>query len=83
MMRWWWFGPAVTNVELEREMRLMKAGGIGGFGVQPVYPIALDQQNLTLLSDDYINALRFTARMARELGRATTPKATDRTPLRG
>ena len=24
MMRWWWFGPAVTKPELEREMRLMK-----------------------------------------------------------
>jgi hypothetical protein len=26
MMRWWWFGPAVTTPELEREMRLMKEG---------------------------------------------------------
>jgi hypothetical protein len=31
MMRWWWFGPAVTKPELEREMRLMKEGGIGSF----------------------------------------------------
>ncbi len=42
MMRWWWFGPAVTKAELEHEMRLMKEGGIGGFEVQPVYPVALD-----------------------------------------
>ena len=42
MMRWWWFGPAVTKTGLEREMRLMKEGGIGGFEVQPVYPLALD-----------------------------------------
>ena len=41
-MRWWWFGSAVTKPELEREMRMMKAGGIGGFEVQPVYPLALD-----------------------------------------
>src|SRR5262249_20241136 len=68
MMRWWWFGPAVTNAELEREMRLMKEGGIGGFEVQPVYPVALDQQNLTFLSDEFISALRFTSRTARELG---------------
>src|SRR5947207_15693322 len=38
MMRWWWFGPSVTKTELEREMRLMKAGGIGGFEVQATYP---------------------------------------------
>src|SRR5260370_27743304 len=40
MMRSWWFGPAVTKPELAREMRLMKAGGIGGFEVQPVYPLS-------------------------------------------
>ena len=38
MMRWWWFGPAVAKPELERELRAMKAGGIGGVEVQPVYP---------------------------------------------
>src|SRR5215469_1874491 len=38
MMRWWWFGPGVNKAELEKEMRMMKAGGIGGFEVQPVYP---------------------------------------------
>ena len=73
MMRWWWFGPAVTKPELEREMRAMKAGGIGGFEVQPVYPLALDDEgagirNLPYLSDDFIDALRFTARTARDLG---------------
>jgi hypothetical protein len=73
MMRWWWFGPAVSKSELEREMRLMKEGGIGGFEVQPVYPLALDDpaggiRNLSFLSDDFIEALRFTSEKARELG---------------
>src|SRR5882724_8540663 len=73
MMRWWWFGPAVTKPELEREMRLMKEGGIGGFEVQPVYPLTLDDpaagiKNLSFLSDDFIEALRFTSEKARELG---------------
>lgn len=31
MMRWWWFGPAVTKPELQRELEQMKAEGIGGF----------------------------------------------------
>lgn len=39
MMRWWWFGSAVTKPELERELRVMKAAGIGGVEVQPVYPV--------------------------------------------
>ena len=73
MMRWWWFGPAVTKSELEREMRLMKEGGIGGFEVQPVYPLLPDNptagiKNLPYLSDEFIDALRFTSAKARELG---------------
>jgi hypothetical protein len=73
MMRWWWFGPAVTNAELEREMKLMKEGGIGGFEVQPVYPVALDDpaagiRNVPYLSDEFLESLRFTADKAHELG---------------
>src|SRR5260370_465887 len=73
MMRWWWFGPAVTKPELEREMRLMKDGGIGGFEVQPVYPLSPDDptlgiKNLPYLSDEFIDALRFVSAKARELG---------------
>lgn len=73
MMRWWWFGPAVTHAGLEREMRQMREGGIGGFEVQPVYPVALDDaakgiRNLHYLSDEFLEALRYTAEKARELG---------------
>ena len=73
MMRWWWFGPAVTKPELEREMRLMKEGGVGGFEVQPVYPLMLDDEaagikTLPFLSDEFLEALRFTSEKARELG---------------
>jgi len=72
MMRWWWFGPAVTKPQLEREMRHMKDAGIGGFEVQPVYPLALDDpargiRNLTYLSPEFLDALRFTAERARSL----------------
>jgi len=73
MMRWWWFGPAVSEVELESEMRAMKAAGIGGFEVQPVYPLALDDpsrrfQNHPYLSDAFLHALSFASAKARELG---------------
>src|SRR5262245_42004802 len=73
MMRWWWFGPAVSKPELEREMRLMKEGGIGGFEIQPVYPLVLDNQQggiktLPFLSYEFLDALKFTNDKARELG---------------
>jgi hypothetical protein len=73
MVRWWWFGPAVTKPELEREMNFMKEGGIGGFDVVPTYPLALDGtlpgvKNLKLMSPEHLEALRFTAEKAKELG---------------
>jgi hypothetical protein len=73
MVRWWWFGPSVTKPELEREMRAMKEGGIGGFEVQPTYPLELDDpargfHNFPYLSDEFLEALRFTGEKAKELG---------------
>src|SRR5438477_595441 len=72
MMRWWWFGPAVQKSELEREMKMMQEGGIGGFEVQPVYPLALDDQKniktLPFLSDEFLDALRFTSAKSKQLG---------------
>ena len=73
MMRWWWFGSAVTKAEIEKELRLMRYGGIGGIEVQPVYPLIPDDAahgitNLRFLSDEFIEALRFTSEKAQELG---------------
>jgi hypothetical protein len=73
MMRWWWFGSAVTKPELERELRTMRQGGIGGVEIQPVYPLMLDDpargfRNVPYLSDEYLDDLSFTSRKARELG---------------
>jgi len=73
MVRWWWFGPAVSTAELERELRTMKEGGIGGVEVQPVYPLELDNpeqgiRNLPYLSDGFLDALRFTGEKTYELG---------------
>jgi hypothetical protein len=54
-------------------MRTMKEGGIGGFEVQPVYPLTLDDpqaglKNLPYLSPEFLDALTFTGQKARELG---------------
>mgnify|MGYP001795403330 CR=1 FL=1 len=70
MMRWWWFGPAVEKPEIEREMGVMKQGGIGGFELQAVYPLALDDagrgfRNLPYLSPEFLDALHFTGPKAR------------------
>ena len=73
MVRWWWYGPAVTKPMLEQEMQTMKAGGIGGFEVQPTYPLSVDGElpgvhNIKFLSPEFFDMLRFTADKAKELG---------------
>ena len=73
MMRWWWFGSAVTKPELQRELEQMKAAGIGGVEVATLYPQALDDpstgfHNVPFLSDEYIDDLHFAADQANKLG---------------
>ena len=45
----------------------MKAAGIGGFEVQPVYPLSLEN-NYAYLSHEFLDALRFAAHKAKDLG---------------
>jgi len=45
MIRWWWFGPAVTKPEILREFQQMKADGMGGAELAFVYPEVLDGAN--------------------------------------
>jgi hypothetical protein len=73
MMRWWWFGPAVERNELARELQTMKAGGIGGVEIQPVYPLALDApqagfQNMKFLSPEFLRMVAFAADTGNSLG---------------
>src|SRR4029077_7918492 len=73
MMRWWWFGPSATREELDAEMRRMKEGGIGGFEVAAVYPLAVDNpatgfHNYPYLSPEFLDKITYTSRRARELG---------------
>jgi len=73
LVRWWWFGPAVTKPEIERELEQMKAAGIGGVELASLYPLALDDpqkslHNTEYLSAEHLDALRFAIEEARSLG---------------
>ena len=73
MMRWWWFGPAVTKPELRKELETMHSVGIGGVEIQPVYPMMLDDEskgikNLAYLSPEFLDDVRFANVTARSLG---------------
>jgi hypothetical protein len=73
MMRWWWFGPAVTPAGLDRELQAMRDAGLGGVEVQPVYPLVPDDPgrgivNLPYPSKPFLDALRHSAETAKRLG---------------
>jgi len=73
MMRWWWFGPAVTKPELRKELETMRSVGIGGVEIQPVYPLMLDDEskgikNLQYLSPEFLDDVTFANRTAQSLG---------------
>jgi hypothetical protein len=73
MVRWWWFGPAVTQAQLQKQIEAMKNSGFGGFEVQPTYPLALDGSvpglvNLKFLSPEFLDDLKFVAQKAKDLG---------------
>jgi len=73
MMRWWWFGPAVTKPELKKELETMQGAGIGGVEIQPVYPLMLDDEakgikNLQYLSPEFLDDVSYANQTARSLG---------------
>lgn len=73
MVRWWWFGPAVTKDEIAREIHQMHEGGFGGFELASVYPLALDDpqkgiRNLPYASPEMVDMLRFARQQGSDLG---------------
>jgi len=73
MVRWWWFGPAVTEQEIKREIGAMKAGGFGGFELQDTYPLATGTNppgvtNLRFLSPEHLKMIGVAAAEARADG---------------
>ncbi len=73
MVRWWWFGTAVEKPEILRELKQMKADGIGGAELAFVYPLVLDDptrdlKNLPFLSPLMLENVRYAQAAARSLG---------------
>jgi len=83
MVRWWWFGAAVTKPEILHELQQMKADGIGGAELAFVYPEVLDGpnpaglgtgngsitfKNLPFLSPEHLSAITYAKDEGRKLG---------------
>ena len=73
MVRWWWFGVAVTKPEILSELQQMQADGIGGAELAFVYPEVLDDpsrnlKNLPFLSPAMLDAVNYAQSEGRKLG---------------
>jgi hypothetical protein len=73
-VRWWWNGDKVEAGEIIRELRLLKAAGIGGVEINPVeFPTRsegddLGKPSLKWLSDEWIDMLKVAFAEAKSLG---------------
>jgi hypothetical protein len=73
-VRWWWNGDKVEAKELIRELRLLKAAGIGGVEINPIeFPSRsegddLGKPSLRWLSDEWIDMLKVVFYEAKSLG---------------
>src|SRR5512140_2710871 len=72
-MYWRVFGPAWTRPEIDRQLAVMKAAGLGGVTVYFLYPVALDDPargivNQRFGSAEFLDTFAYAARKARSLG---------------
>ncbi len=73
-VRWWWNGNKVEAAELVRELRLLRAAGIGGVEINPVeFPTRyegddLGKPSVRWLSEEWIDLLKIVFEEAKSLG---------------
>lgn len=73
MMRWWWHGVATSPAQIRHDLEAMKAAGIGGAEIQPVYPLTLNSPssgivNHPFLSEAFLELVREAHLRGRDLG---------------
>ena len=64
--RWWWMGNALTKEDISWQLREMHCQGIRGveqISMEPVY----EKGNVTYLSDEYFDLLKYAVAEARDL----------------
>ena len=71
--RWWWYGCAVEEAEIIRELDEMQAAGLGGIELQILYSLQADDpkkniHNSQYLSPEFLARIRFAAQQAKQRG---------------
>jgi hypothetical protein len=66
--RWWWHGSAVARDELTRELDALRAVGIGGVEITPIYGVRGEERRfIPFLSGEWMDRLDGTLREAARL----------------
>lgn len=66
--RWWWFGSAIDEAEITRQLEALRAAGFGGVEINPIYAVEHSEiAPVALLSPRWIALLRHALREAHRL----------------
>ena len=66
--RWWWMGSAVDAPGLSADLESLRAAGLGGVEVTPIYGVAgTESRFIPFLTDAWVGALEHTLREAARL----------------
>jgi alpha-L-rhamnosidase len=66
--RWWWMGSAVDVTGLTADLESLRAAGLGGVEITPIYGVAGSETRwVPYLSDAWVRLLEHTLREARRL----------------
>lgn len=66
--RWWWMGSAVDTANLRRNIGQYAQAGLGTLEITPIYGVKGSQNNISYLSDQWMEMLRFTQAEAARQG---------------
>jgi hypothetical protein len=67
--RWWWHGSAVDPATLTSELEALRAAGIGGIEITPIYGVRGEEARfIPYLSEKWVSMLEHVLREARRLG---------------
>jgi hypothetical protein len=67
--RWWWHGNAVTHEGITANLESLKAAGIGGVEITPIYGVyGYEDTFINYLSPEWIERLLYTLKEADRLG---------------
>src|SRR5688572_3394179 len=68
-VRWWWPASAVDRAEITRQLETLRAAGIGGVEITPIYGArGYEDRAIGFLSPRWMEMLEHTAREAERLG---------------